>query len=65
MLKIIYLLVSGATLGLLFLEAPSGNLLTTTPEKGKVGSSPPSSSGSVRGRGPTFIYLGGGYRGGK
>jgi hypothetical protein len=64
MLKVLYLLVSGATLGLLFIEAPTGNLLTTTPEKGQVGSSP-SGGSSVRGRGPTFIYLGGGYKGGK
>ena len=63
MLKVMYLLVSGATLGLLFFEAPAGNLLTTTPEKGQVGSGP--SGKTVRGRGPTFIYLGGGYKGGK
>jgi len=63
MLKITYLLVSGATLGLLFFEAPAGGLLTTTPEKGQVKGAP--SGKTVRGRGPTFIYLGGGYKGGK
>ena len=63
LMKIAYILASGATLGLLFVEAPTGSLLTTTPEKGQVGSAP--SGGTVRGRGPTFIYLGGGFRGGK
>ena len=63
MFKILYLLASGATLGLLIFEAPNGSLLSTTPEKGQVGSAPPGQT--VRGRGPTFIYLGGGYHGGK
>ncbi len=63
MLKILYILTTGATLGLLIFEAPSGRLLSTTPEKAQVNAGP--SGKTVRGRGPTFIYLGGGYQGGK
>lgn len=67
MLKIAYWVVSLGSLSLLLVDAPSGSLLTTAPERGKVTASPPSSNGSsptVRG-GPSFIWLGGGYHGGK
>lgn len=66
MFKIAYLLVSGSTLGLLLLEAPSGSLLTSAPERGKVALSKTDKAQgrTVRG-GPTFIWLGGGYHGGK
>lgn len=67
MLKIAYWVVSTGSLGLLLFEAPAGSLLTTTPERGKVSISQPAQgtgSPTVRG-GPTFIWLGGGYQGGK
>lgn len=66
MLKIAYWVVSAGSLGVLLFEAPSGALLTTAPERGKVTASPTQGKGSptVRG-GPTFIWLGGGYHGGK
>ncbi|MCX4243579.1 hypothetical protein [Paraliomyxa miuraensis] len=68
MLKIAYWVVSAGSLGLLMFEAPSGSMLTTSPERGKVTSQPsaPGSGGStVRGHRSTFIWLGGGYHGGK
>lgn len=66
MLKIAYWVVSAGSLGLLFFEAPSGSLLTTAPERGKVTMTQPAggTGPTVRG-GPTFIWLGGGYQGGK
>ncbi|MCH9684626.1 MAG: hypothetical protein K0V04_24535 [Deltaproteobacteria bacterium] len=68
MFKIAYILVSASSMGLLLFEAPSGALLTSTPERGKVQiSQPVKGSGknpTVRG-GPGFIWLGGGYHGGK
>ena len=64
----LYAILSTGSLGLLVFEAPRGGLLTAAPEKGKVGkSSAPDKSGrtgrTVRGTG--FIFLGGGYHGGK
>ncbi|MCA9706490.1 MAG: hypothetical protein KDK70_11625 [Myxococcales bacterium] len=68
MLKIAYWVVSAGALGLLAFEAPSGAVLTTAPERGKVTLSKPTpgeaGKPTVRG-GPTFIWLGGGYHGGK
>lgn len=66
MLKIAYWVVSTGSLGLLLFEAPSGALLSTEPERGKVTMTTPgpNASPTVRG-GPTFIWLGGGYQGGK
>ena len=66
MLKIAYWVLSTGSLGLLLVEAPAGSLLTTAPERGKV-TLTQSASGTgptVRG-GSTFIWLGGGYQGGK
>jgi hypothetical protein len=66
MLKIAYWVVSAGSLGLLLFEAPSGALLTTEPERGKVTLSQHEPGGpTVRGGGGTFIWLGGGYQGGK
>lgn len=60
----LYAILSAGSLGLLLFEAPRGALLTTAPETGKVGKSAPDKSGrTVRGTG--FIFLGGGYHGGK
>jgi hypothetical protein len=67
MLKIAYWVVSTGSLGLLMFDGPSGSLLTPAPERGKVTVSQPAQgtgSPTVRG-GPTFIWLGGGYQGGK
>ena len=67
MFKIAYFVLSASTVGLLVYEAPSGALLTSTPERGKVTLSKTDkdpSGRTVRG-GPTFIWLGGGYHGGK
>jgi hypothetical protein len=61
---IIYGVLGTGSLGLLLFAAPTGMLLTGTPERGKVERD---ASGNVtaRGRGPAFIWLGGGYQGGK
>ncbi len=69
MFKIVYMVVTAGSLGLLAFEAPSGSLLTSAPERGKVTISKPEAgkgkgTRTVRG-GPTFIWLGGGYHGGK
>jgi len=61
--KLTYVLTSAATLGLLAFDAPSGGMLTSAPERPSVGSAPPGRT--ARGGGPAFIYLGGGYKGGK
>ena len=71
MLKIAYWVVSASTLGLLTFEAPSGALLTSAPERGKVTLQKPkpgTTSGAnptVRGAGAFFIWSSGGYHGGK
>jgi hypothetical protein len=61
---IIYGVFGTGSLGMLLFAAPTGTLLTGTPERGKVTRD---ASGNVtpRGRGPAFIWLGGGYQGGK
>lgn len=67
MFKIAYWVISLSSLGLLTLEAPAGSLLTSTPERGKVTAAKPekgTAGRTVRG-GPSFIWLGGGYHGGK
>ena len=65
-MRIAYLLTSGSLLALLIFEAPRGALLTSTPEKGKVDKQGPTKKGgrSVRAV-PVFVFVGGGYRGGK
>jgi hypothetical protein len=57
---IVYWVLSIGSLGLLTFEAPTGSLLATTPDRGKVEKGPQ----AVRGR-PIFIWSGGGYQGGK
>ena len=66
MLKIVYWIVSVGSLGVLLLEAPSGSLMTATPERGKVSAVAAGAGATVRG-GPAFVWIGGshGYRGGK
>ena len=61
---IIYGVFGVSSLGLLFLAAPRGTLLTGTPERGKVTRD---ASGKVKSKSrvPAFIWLGGGYHGGK
>jgi hypothetical protein len=67
-MKASYILLSGASLLLLLLAAPRGWLLTSSPDRGKVqrqaSSVAPTGNGTVRG-GPHFVFLGGGYQGGK
>jgi hypothetical protein len=64
--NIVYLVAGIGSLSLLLFEAPSGALLTTAPERGKVTQDPQGkNNATVRGRGPAFIWLGGGYHGGK
>jgi hypothetical protein len=64
MRHIIYGVLGVGSLLLLLVAAPTGMLLTGTPERGKVERD---ASGNVtpRGRVPAFIWLGGGYQGGK
>lgn len=61
-LKAVYILSSAAGLALLLVAAPSGALLTSTPERGKVERKANPQSTTVRT--PMFVYLGG-YHGGK
>ncbi len=67
MLKIAYWVVSAGTLGLLTFEAPSGAMLTSAPERGKVTlkQPKPGTTPTVRGGGAFFIWSSGGYHGGK
>lgn len=67
--KASYILLSAASLGLLFFEAPRGQLLTRTPERGKVEQkarpdSPNSSTNNPTVRSAYFVFIGG-YHGGK
>jgi hypothetical protein len=62
--NIIYMLAGVGSLGALFFLAPSGALLTKAPERGKV-TRDASGKKTVRGGGPVFIWMGGGYQGGK
>ncbi len=64
MLRILYIVLATGSIGLLAFEAPRGGLLTTTPDKGKVELSKSKDGKTVR-SGPAFIWLGGGYQGGK
>jgi hypothetical protein len=65
-MKASYILLSATSLSLLLFEAPRASLLTGTPDRGKVQreANPKTPVGTVRG-GPHFIFLGGGYHGGK
>jgi hypothetical protein len=63
--NIIYWVAGLGSLAALFFAAPSGALLTGAPERGKVTQQPDGQKTTVRGRGPLFIFLGGGYQGGK
>jgi hypothetical protein len=60
---IVYWLLGSGALGVVAVEAPRGAWLSTTPERGKVSRS--DGKATIRGRGPAFIWLGGGYHGGK
>ncbi len=59
----IYAVCGIGSLALLFVAAPAGLLLTGKPQTGKV-TKDASGKKTVRG-GPAFIWLGGGYQGGK
>jgi len=58
----IYWICAGLVLLLLVLDGAAGNLLTTTPDRGKVERD--HAGGTIRGAG-TFVWFGGGYQGGK
>lgn len=61
--NIIYWIAGVGSLGLLFFEAPTGSLLTSTPDRGKIQKN--AKGKTVRGGAPLFIWMGGGYHGGK
>ncbi len=68
-MKASYILLSAASLSLLLFEAPRASLLTGAPDRGKVQrqanpNAPGGTTGTVRG-GHYFVFLGGGYHGGK
>ena len=67
LMKIAYVLSALGGISLLAFAAPSGTLLTSKTPASKVSRSadPKAGHGTVRGRGPAFIFLGGGYHGGK
>jgi hypothetical protein len=62
MFRATYWISAGLALALLLLDGASGAVLTTTPDRGKVERD---KNGTVRGGGGVFIWLGGGYQGGK
>lgn len=62
--KVLYLVLSAGSLGLLLFEAPRGALLTTTPEVGKAQRDPASASSGSTIRTPHYVFLGG-FHGGK
>lgn len=69
-MRIAYLILGLGTVALLAIEAPRGSLLTAPPARGPVSTAPDGGSNSargatVRGYGPAFVFLGGGFRGGK
>lgn len=67
LMKASYILLSTASLGLLMFEAPRASLLTSKPDVGKVqrqAQAATSGNATVRG-GPHYVFLGGGYHGGK
>ena len=70
-MRIAYVALGLGTVALLAFEAPRGSVLTRDPPRGQVSKAPDKSGGSntrgsrVRGYGPAFVFLGGGYRGGK
>ncbi|MBV1858124.1 MAG: hypothetical protein KUG77_06900 [Nannocystaceae bacterium] len=68
--NIIYGVCASGSLAMLLVAAPSGALLTGKPTTGKVTTDTSGNSSSSSGRrtirgGPAFIWLGGGYQGGK
>lgn len=66
MFRATYWTCAALVLALLLVDGASGSLLTTTPDRGKVGRDPADpGGGTVRGGGHTFVWLGGGYQGGK
>ena len=66
--KASYILISTATLGVMFFEAPRGKLLTRTPDRGKVeqkaNAASSTSPDKPTARGAYFVFIGG-YHGGK
>jgi hypothetical protein len=62
--KVLYLVLSAGSLGLLLFEAPRGALLTTTPEVGKAQRDPASANSGSTIRTPRYVFLGG-FHGGK
>ncbi len=62
--NIIYGVCGVGSLSMLLFAAPSGAFLTGTPQTGKVTKDASGKRTTVRG-GPAFIWLGGGYHGGK
>jgi hypothetical protein len=66
LMKASYILLSTVSLGLMFFEAPRASLLTRAPDRGKVQrQAQPNTSGTTVRGGPHFVFLGGGYHGGK
>lgn len=77
MFKIVYLALSAGALALTLFEAPSGGILTSAPESGKVAlakakpGAPGTTTASPAGISPgtfalwAFVAGGGGYQGGK
>ena len=64
-LRSLYWILSGGALALMVADGPRAKLLTKKPERGQVTAAGASGKRTVRGRGPAFIWLGGGYHGGK
>ncbi len=65
LVRVLQIILSVGSIGLLVADAPKGRLLVSTPERGRVKAEEPNQRMTARGRGPTFLWLGGGYHGGK
>lgn len=63
-MRIVYIVLGAGSLALMLLDAPAGGILTTAPERGKIEAGPPGKSGAPSAR-RTFIFVGGGFHGGK
>jgi hypothetical protein len=64
-MRIVYIVLGAGSLALMLLDAPAGSVLTTAPERGKIEAAPPGKPGAAPSARRTFIFVGGGFHGGK
>ena len=66
-MKILSSILGLCAMAIMLFAGPRGLLFISKPERGQVTRTPGDNANgpTARGRGPSFIWLGGGYRGGK